>query len=96
MPTDKPDTLKDFLSGVSQEDPVRGEDHASPTPSLASLWPKVAWAIAVFSAIAGSYIGATGIEEANGAPQQAAAAAMGCFYMIGPYIIARAVTELSK
>jgi hypothetical protein len=38
--------------------------------------------------------GVFGFHSATSAPQQAAAAAMGCFYVIVPYVCARALTSM--
>ena len=55
----------------------------------------VFWAFALLGALAGGAILVLGVMEANGAPQQAAAAAIGGAVAIIPYVLARAVSELS-
>lgn len=57
---------------------------------------KIGWVFALLGGALGGATGVVGINEAASAPQQAAAAAMGCFYIIGPYVIARAVDELTR
>jgi hypothetical protein len=54
------------------------------------------WFVSALTALFGGAIGLFGGLVANGAPQQAAAAAMGCVIVIAPYVFARAVDELSR
>jgi hypothetical protein len=54
------------------------------------------WIVAQLSAVLGGLVGIGGSFLANGAPQEAAAAAMGCIIVIAPYVFARAVSELTR
>jgi hypothetical protein len=54
------------------------------------------WAIAALAAIAGGIEGWLDFQRAESAPQQAVAAAFGCFIAIVPYVFARAVSELGS
>jgi hypothetical protein len=54
------------------------------------------WVISMLASILGGLIGVGGSLLANGAPQEAAAAAIGCIVVIAPYVFARAVDELTK
>jgi DNA-binding transcriptional LysR family regulator len=52
------------------------------------------WFGAAFGAVVGGVLAFGGIVTATGAPQQAAAASMGCVIAIVPYVFARAVSEM--
>ena len=54
------------------------------------------WGVTMFSSLLGGLFALLGILLANGAPQQAAAAAVGCLAAVGPYCLARAVDELRR
>ena len=53
------------------------------------------WSVSLITSLLGGIFGVIGILAANGAPQEAAAAAMGCLMAIAPYVLARAVDELT-
>jgi ammonia channel protein AmtB len=55
---------------------------------------KLMWMVTVIMSLVGAVIGFTGISAANGAPQEAAAAAMGLACAVIPYCAARALSEL--
>jgi hypothetical protein len=57
---------------------------------------KFFWVISLLASVAGGAIGTFGFIAANGAPQEAAAAAFGCLIAIAPYVLARSVTALSS
>jgi hypothetical protein len=57
---------------------------------------KMFWVISLLSACLGGGVGILGSIAANGAPQEAAAAAIGCLIVIAPYTFARAVDELTR
>lgn len=54
------------------------------------------WSFSILAAILGGLFGFLGFVFAKGAPQEAAAAAMGCMVAIVPYCVARAVDELTR
>lgn len=54
------------------------------------------WIITVIGGLIGGFILITGLMSANGAPQEAAAAAAGVAFVVIPYCIARASDEISK
>ena len=54
------------------------------------------WTISLICTFIGGAIGLLGVLGANGAPQEAAAAAVGCLIVIAPYAFARAVDELIR
>jgi hypothetical protein len=56
----------------------------------------VFWALSFLGAVAGGGIAYVGVVSASGAPQEAAAAAIGCCVAIVPYVIARSVDELVR
>lgn len=62
----------------------------------AKVIAQIFWAIAFLSAAFGGFVGVTGVIAANGAPQEAAAAAMGCLLAIVPYVLARSADELTR
>lgn len=53
-----------------------------------------AWIMVIIGSILGGLGTLLGILTANGAPQQAAAAAMGVAFAVIPYCFARAVQEI--
>jgi len=55
----------------------------------------VLWIVAIAGAGAGAFIAVTVILRANGAPQEAAGAAMGCVAAIVPYVVARSFSEIA-
>jgi hypothetical protein len=57
---------------------------------------RVFWVIAAIFAVFGGLTAFGGMAAANGAPQEAAAAAMGCALAVVPYVFARAIDELTK
>lgn len=54
------------------------------------------WVLAMFAAMIGGGFGFLGFVFANGAPQEASAAAVGSLAVIAPYCFARAVDELLR
>ncbi len=54
---------------------------------------KTLWVITAICAVLGALITVIGISAANGAPQEAAAAAVGVAFTVIPYCLARAVSE---
>jgi hypothetical protein len=57
---------------------------------------KFFWVISLIAALLGAGVGFLGFAAANGAPQEAAAAAAGCLVVIAPYVFARAIDELLR
>lgn len=53
------------------------------------------WALAVCGSILGGIVSVAGVLAAKGAPQEAAAAAIGVACAVIPYCLARAVSEIS-
>lgn len=54
------------------------------------------WIITILCSLIGALVAFVGVSEANGAPQEAAAAAMGIAFVVIPYCLARAVSEISS
>ncbi len=54
------------------------------------------WVLAMLAGIGGGLLGLGGFMFANGAPQEAAAAAFGCLVAIAPYVVARSIDEMSR
>jgi uncharacterized membrane protein YvbJ len=65
---------------------------ASPPRTVA----KVFWVITLLAVPLAVFVGYVGVVQANGAPQEAAAAAIACAICIAPYVFARAVDELIR
>jgi hypothetical protein len=57
---------------------------------------KVVWTIALAVMALAAMNGYLTIEIQESAPQQAAAGAISCFYMIAPYVVARAIDHLAR
>lgn len=57
---------------------------------------KFLWALTAIGAVFGGLIAFFGVLGANGAPQEAAAAAMGMACAVIPYCLARAYSESKK
>lgn len=55
---------------------------------------KFMWVVTILSSVMGALFAYAGIKGANGAPQEAAAAAIGLACAVIPYCIARALGEL--
>jgi hypothetical protein len=53
------------------------------------------WALTIIGSVLGGFISVGGVLAANGAPQEAAAAAVGVACAVIPYCLARAVSEIS-
>jgi len=57
---------------------------------------KFFWIITAISSVLGALTAIGGVSAANGAPQEAAAAAMGVAFAVIPYCLAKAVSEYGK
>jgi hypothetical protein len=57
---------------------------------------KFFWVVAIVGAILGGILVMATMAGANGAPQEAAGAAMACAFCIIPYVLARASEGLAK
>jgi hypothetical protein len=67
-----------------------------PLPRAKTGAARFFWCVSMLASLAGGAFGFLGFVFANGAPQEAAAAAVGCLLTIGPYCMARAVDELTR
>lgn len=56
----------------------------------------VFWIIALLADAFAVFVVYVGMTQANGAPQEASVAALGCFIAIAPYVFARAVEEIGR
>jgi hypothetical protein len=56
----------------------------------------ICWFLSIISSLIGAIVAVALIGWANGAPQQAAGAAIGIAWAVIPYCIARAVSELDR
>jgi len=54
------------------------------------------WVITILCSLVGALVAFIGVSAANGAPQEAASAAMGMAFAVIPYCLARAVSEISS
>src|SRR5687767_10950568 len=52
---------------------------------------KIFWGISLVASALGGLIGLGGVASASGAPQEAAAAAIGCLVVLAPYTFARGI-----
>ncbi len=57
---------------------------------------KLLWVLTIIGSVIGGLIVCAGVLGASGAPQEAAAAAMGVAFAVIPYCLARAVSEIGK
>lgn len=57
---------------------------------------KIFWVVAMLGALLGGFIGIGGALLASGAPQEAAAAGIGCLVAMVPYVFARSIDELTR
>ena len=57
---------------------------------------KFLWSLTIVGSILGALAIAVGVTSATGAPQEAAAAAVGIALAVIPYCLARAVSEMKK
>lgn len=57
---------------------------------------RIFWILTILGTLLGGAIALMGIMNAQGAPQEAAAAAVGVACAVIPYCLARAVSELTK
>ena len=60
------------------------------------LVARIFWGISLLAVPCATFIAFAGIVGANGAPQEAAAAAIACFICIAPYVLARTSDELIR
>lgn len=63
---------------------------------MRAVLSSVFWALTILGSIIGGVNFFTGVAAANGAPQEAAAAAMSLAWVVLPYCCARAVSEIGK
>src|SRR5690348_8096012 len=75
--------------------PVAG-DVVQNKPQRTSGLAKIFWVVSLLASIAGGLVGFGGVAAANGAPQEAAAAAIGCLVVIAPYVFARGIEALTR
>lgn len=54
------------------------------------------WFLAACGVAVGGFILVTALLGSNGAPQEAAGAALGCGFAILPYVLARAFDEITR
>lgn len=57
---------------------------------------RIFWILTILGTILGGAIALLGVMNAKGAPQEAAAAAVGVACAVIPYCLARAVSEITK
>lgn len=55
---------------------------------------RLVWGVCLLATIFSGVSGFQSISTAGSAPQQAAGAAMGCFYLMLPYVFARSLDEV--
>lgn len=54
------------------------------------------WVLVMVGALIGSLFLMSGLLFSSGAPQEAAAAAMACAFVVIPYCFARAISEIGR
>jgi len=64
--------------------------------STAFVVRKLVWIVALLAMGAGAAYGFLSFQLADSAPQQGAAAGIGCFSVITPYVVARALDALFR
>lgn len=69
---------------------------AGPTFRGATAFAKLFYFVAALGAALGAFVGIVGFLGATGAPQEAAAAALGMLCAVTPYVIARSIDEISR
>ena len=57
---------------------------------------KFLWVLTVIGSVLGALVALLGVVGAKGAPQEAAAAAIGLAFAVIPYCLARAATEIGQ
>lgn len=57
---------------------------------------KYLWILTAIGSVLGGLVGLVGVTAARGAPQEAAAAAIGIAFAVIPYCLARAASETGK
>jgi hypothetical protein len=73
---------------------------STPPPTSKPSFPatrvlsRIAWGVALLVLLVAAADGFMGFQSATSAPQQAAAAAWGCFQVIVPYVLVRAFHEM--
>jgi hypothetical protein len=55
-----------------------------------------AWVVTIVSSCFGALFATVGVLAANGAPQEAASAAIGIAFAVIPYCVSRAISEIVK
>lgn len=53
------------------------------------------WVLTILSTLLGGLVFVVGVAAAKGAPQEASAAAIGIGLAVGPYVLARAASEIA-
>lgn len=76
--------------------PLSPYETATKTATRRRWLVRVFWVLALLADAFAVFVVYTGMMQANGAPQEAAIAALGCFIAIAPYVLARAVEEISR
>ena len=84
------------MNAHAQQDAREHAAQAKVPLSAGRVLAKLVWVGALIGAIIGASIGVGGVAVANGAPQEASAAAIGCLVVIASYAFARAVDELTR
>jgi uncharacterized membrane protein YvbJ len=80
--------------GTNQQQVAAASVTALRRPQADTCFLRGLWVIAFLGAIFGAFVVFFGVVNANGAPQEASAAAIGIAMAVIPYCIARATSEL--
>ena len=67
-----------------------------PAPRTKTVFARIIWGFSLLFALVGGLVGTVYFDAATSAPQEASAAALGCFIAIVPYVIARSVEEVTR
>jgi hypothetical protein len=84
----------DLDAGTTTVKPIAAS--APSGPGTGFIIRKLTWSAALLAMGAFAVDGFFTFYMQTSAPQQAAAAAAACFHMIAPYVIARAIDELTR
>ena len=94
----KSDTLPLVTPRVSQHEPcdTRRIEAGRADDTEGAIMIKFLWVLTILGSILGALAAGSGIMLASGAPQEAAAAAVGIAFAVIPYCLARAAPEMRK
>jgi hypothetical protein len=81
------------LSGKALLSPYEQQSAKRRDPRVVA---RICWVVSLFASLGGCAMGLSSFAEATSAPQEAAAAAGALLIIVGPYVFARAVDEITR